>query len=960
MKKLLFLFVLTVALPIAALAQGNTWQEATLIKNGETIKANLDGSTSDLWFMIEVPDDGVVEFAMTPDANSSMWVNKMILNWKDGDQMANRKTSDHNAAKETKWLTVKNAGKGTYYLNIHINSGKGDYQLTYTFTPSKYRNDNSNNDEGGKGDILSNGSTSQGHLGYRDATNYTDQDDWYIVEVPQDGDVEFLVTPESNSDLWLDKLELAWKDGDKMVNRKVTDGSAAFDTKRLTTPVGSGTYYFHIHNRGGQGGYDLAYNFTPNSYPNDPEPNDVPEQATPIKDGQTLTAHLGYRDGKGMRDEVDWFKIDGHPTMLTVTYTKSKGDKKLSVDKFYLAKKNGDKMDVVSGTYSFGVTDTQTHKYTDLDENGEYYLYYHSNAGEGNYSIRVGAPERVKGSNIRVSCGAPVGRAGCTRLGVPSPLFLKVENIGANNTGSFFMAIPTTPDIEILYADIPTEEGTVRYQHDDIAVNVPDEGDCALFIIPNLGPYESYTFALYTQGRVSNQSRSRSPMMKISLKERTSALFASLRSEADKFKEEFEWADVEEDGLTVATFNACMNTWALPKESRQEIAQAIGQTERDYRVGAGGRKPQAVPIVNYTKTVCESVAKASIPGMATFNALKASGQIANSLINTMRRKLWHWIWKDLGYVPDEAQVMDCKEGVNRIVRSWDPNEMVGPVGVGDKNYVAETRTVDYRILFENKKEATAPAYRIRISDVLDENVFDISSVRFGETSHEGAQYNWKMTREGNRLSWDIEGIELPPNVNAPEGEGYVSFSIDLKPGLKNGTQIKNKATIIFDYNEAIETNEHMNTLDLMAPIAEMKEATVEGNTATVTCTATDEGAGVSHYLFYASLNGGEAHYLGQNTEPTFSFDADENADYTVYVLAVDRVGNTQTAAPATLTFNPTGIHGITYAPAATNGWAVYRLNGTTAATGQGVPNVQLPAGIYIIREGGKSRKVVVK
>ena len=51
---------------------------------------------------------------------------------------------------------------------------------------------------------------------------------------------------------------------------------------------------------------------------------------------------------------------------------------------------------------------------------------------------------------------------------------------------------------------------------------------------------------------------------------------------------------------------------------------------------------------------------------------------------------------------------------------------------------------------------------------------------------------------------------------------------------------------------------------------------------------------------------------------------------------------------------------FTYAPAATNSWAVYRLNGTTAATGQGVPNVQLPAGIYIIREGGKSRKVVVK
>ena len=77
--------------------------------------------------------------------------------------------------------------------------------------------------------------------------------------------------------------------------------------------------------------------------------------------------------------------------------------------------------------------------------------------------------------------------------------------------------------------------------------------------------------------------------------------------------------------------------------------------------------------------------------------------------------------------------------------------MCGPVGVGDENYIGKTQTINYRITFENKAEAGAPAYRIRISDELDENVFDVSSVRFGETSHNGVGYQWEMSRDGNKL-----------------------------------------------------------------------------------------------------------------------------------------------------------------------------------------------------------------
>jgi hypothetical protein len=287
--------------------------------------------------------------------------------------------------------------------------------------------------------------------------------------------------------------------------------------------------------------------------------------------------------------------------------------------------------------------------------------------------------------------------------------------------------------------------------------------------------------------------------------------------------------------------------------------------------------------------------------------------------------------------------------------------MVGPVGFGDENYIPETRTMDYRILFENKKEATAPAYRVQITNELDENVFDINSVRFGSTSHEGIEYNWKMSREGNKLTWDIKGIELPPNVNAPEGEGYVTFSVNLKPGLKNGTQIKNKATIIFDVNEPIETNEYINTLDLNGPTTEMVSAGEKDGSMIIKCTGTDNESGISYFRYYASYKDGDFVYIGDDTSSEFTYPLPSGttaADYKFYALAVDNVGNTQKTAPAPIDY--TGIREITYQALDGSGWTVYTLKGVRVAHGDGPMQLALPAGIYVIRNGKSARKVIIK
>ena len=928
------------------------------LKSGETVEGRLgyldanDYRDDYDWYKIEVPGDGRVDLTyeceQTYELNlyslAFLWYNSAAA-WGQG-RYEERVIFGYHKGDGT--LTITDVGKGTYYIRMQRSGGHGGYTLKYTFTPCSYANDEEPNDEVASGQTLENGQTVQGHLGYTDAQGYTDDYDWYKIDVPEDGRVDLTYECDQTNGLNLYILSFLWYNpgaawGQGGYDERAGLGYHKGDGTLTITDVGKGTYYIKMQRSGGHGGYTLKYTFKANAYQNDTENNDeLADVKQTIGADKIVTGHLGYFDANGHNDNHDWFRLDtGRSSVLTVTVEADT----LSTLSFYnieIVSQKGDKTETVAAKgYHFNTPATLS--VGDVDDNATYYLHLNRSGGHGGYTIRYGAPERFEGSEIRI---AYLGR-NTTRLGIPSPYDVKVENIGSGNTGSFFIAIPATPDIEFLRAEIPTEDGVLKVNREDFAIYDGEEGDCAVFVVPNLPPFESYTFTVYMQGRVENASRSELPIYAVPIDKKGQSLLGALKSSTKKFQDNFEWTAVGEDGISVATVDAFIDAFIFDEKDRQQLSQAIGEVEHGYRQSY--REPVAHPVLHYTQKVVEKVN----PVMAVPNALMASGKIANSLVTALRRKIWLWIYKDLGYVQDEPQVMDGRMGVDGIVRSWDPNEMVGPKGVGNEHYLGETRTMDYRILFENKAEATDNAYRIRISDVLDENVFDVSTVRFGQCSHEAPTYNWKMKREGNKLSWDIEGIELPPNVNAPEGEGYVSFSVDLKPGLKDGTQIKNKAAIIFDYNETIETNEFVNTLDLEAPVSQNGQASYKDGKASVSCYATDRGSGVSHYLFYTSLNNGEDYeYLGQNVEPYLTFNAQPGTVYTISVLAVDNVGNVEETTHATLTFDPTAINDVHFDNRPTT-TAVHTLDGRKVTTGA---DGKLPRGIYIIG----NRKVVVK
>ncbi len=250
----------------------------------------------------------------------------------------------------------------------------------------------------------------------------------------------------------------------------------------------------------------------------------------------------------------------------------------------------------------------------------------------------------------------------------------------------------------------------------------------------------------------------------------------------------------------------------------------------------------------------------------------------------------------------KSEIVSAKSVKGKIVASKDPNEKMGPTGYGESNFISHAARMNYTIAFENKKEATAPAYRVQIVDTLSA-VFDAETVIFGTTSHSGSQYNWKMERDGNILKWDIEGIELPPNAIPPEGEGYVSFSVDLVDGLQSGVSIENRATIIFDINEPITTNTWVNILDTIAPNTEMNPISFSAGDSliTISCNATDNenGSGIGGYQFFGSVNNGPFKLIGESYENSIEYaisDSTKN-NYRFYALTTDNVSNIENSVP---------------------------------------------------------------
>jgi hypothetical protein len=137
----------------------------------------------------------------------------------------------------------------------------------------------------------------------------------------------------------------------------------------------------------------------------------------------------------------------------------------------------------------------------------------------------------------------------------------------------------------------------------------------------------------------------------------------------------------------------------------------------------------------------------------------------------------------------------------RVVGSYDPNDKTeNNGGIIGSDYIAEGKYLNYTIRFQNT--GTDTAFNVIVRDTLD-NKLDWSTFEMVTASH---PYTVSITNQ-NKIEWTFSNINLPDsNINEPLSHGYLSYRVKPKSTAVVGDVINNLASIYFDYNLPVATN----------------------------------------------------------------------------------------------------------------------------------------------------------
>jgi uncharacterized repeat protein (TIGR01451 family) len=280
-----------------------------------------------------------------------------------------------------------------------------------------------------------------------------------------------------------------------------------------------------------------------------------------------------------------------------------------------------------------------------------------------------------------------------------------------------------------------------------------------------------------------------------------------------------------------------------------------------------------------------------------------------------------------------------------VVAPRDPNEKQSPTGFGEQRFVPRREPIPYTVLFENLPTAQAHAREVVITDQLDPDL-DWRTFEVGTISFRGGRYmveapagqrffqtEVQMCEEDGGLRVRIlAGVDittgqvtfrltaidpqtgepptspllgiLPPNNEQREGEGFVTFRVKPKRTVPTGTVITNSATIVFDTEEPLTTNEVFNTVDALPPTTALEvSATYTNRTSFMVrwSGADDEGgSGLRSYTVWVSVDGEPFRvWLNDVTITQAPFDAQSGCHtYAFYVTASDNAGNLTPAPEA--------------------------------------------------------------
>jgi len=143
-----------------------------------------------------------------------------------------------------------------------------------------------------------------------------------------------------------------------------------------------------------------------------------------------------------------------------------------------------------------------------------------------------------------------------------------------------------------------------------------------------------------------------------------------------------------------------------------------------------------------------------------------------------------------------------------IACSYDPNDLTAtPVGYEAPHFVLAGDRLQYRVRFQNT--GNLPAEDVRIVGALDPTKFNLSTFT---PLYGSAPFVTCLLNNGT-IDFTFNDIYLPDATNnEPESHGFVVYEVQLLPGVNPNEIVLNQASIYFDSNPAIVTNETFHTI----------------------------------------------------------------------------------------------------------------------------------------------------
>lgn len=272
-----------------------------------------------------------------------------------------------------------------------------------------------------------------------------------------------------------------------------------------------------------------------------------------------------------------------------------------------------------------------------------------------------------------------------------------------------------------------------------------------------------------------------------------------------------------------------------------------------------------------------------------------------------------------------------------VLASSDPNEIVGPQGADDSlRWMSTEQTLGYTIYFENDPElATAHALRVEIRSKLDEKAdpytLGLGNFGFGSfifpVDDAPAIYQKRLDVrdslgiyvdvvagidvKNREVFWVFNSVDpvtgLPPTeadrgflpINDREkhnGEGFVTFVMKANSDCVTGDSIRADASIVFDTNEAMNTNVWKNRLDAKAPTSSLK-GTVDTERPSfyqLRFESQDDlnGSGVKQITLFLSRNKEPyQEYAVCSPDTLLSFEVESGIEYAFMTQAEDSATN---------------------------------------------------------------------